>query len=258
MKKCKHCGTTENLYSQRTRWGSVVTYKQCIKCRRQQSKETFVKGTLSEEGRQKIIEARSKWSLSQESRKIIGQKNKKNRTGIKLTEEHKKKISLGNLGKIMSEEAKKKISKANKGHTMSKELRKQVSEYKKGNEYNKGKKMSEEAKKKLSKKIKYNLNKLDKSIKNWSCQGKNEKKALDMIEKKLNIKLFRQFPIQKDKYRYHVDGYDKENNVVYEVDELHHFDINDKYTKESEIRMNYIQSKLKCAWVSIKDGGIEM
>jgi len=48
--------------------------------------------------------------------------------------------------------------------------------------------------------------------------GKNEKQILDKIEKENNIILERQFQVQ----RYYIDGYDKKNNVAYEVDEPYH------------------------------------
>jgi len=51
---------------------------------------------------------------------------------------------------------------------------------------------------------------------------------------------------------YWVDGYDKENNVVYEYDEKHHFR-NGKLNKKDQIRQKEISDLLKCKFVRIKD-----
>jgi len=77
--------------------------------------------------------------------------------------------------------------------------------------------------------------------------GKNETKALDMMESKLNINITRQFPI----LQYFVDGYDEINNVVYEVYENHHR--RPKNMKKDEIRMNNIIKELNCGFVIIND-----
>lgn len=69
----------------------------------------------------------------------------------------------------------------------------------------------------------YNINFIKKErINNVCCKGKffgnNERKILDIVEKENNIKLERQKRIG----RFFVDGYDSDNNVVYEVDEIYH------------------------------------
>ena len=85
------------------------------------------------------------------------------RTGIKLTEEHKKKINA--KGRRHSEETKKKMSISQKGRTFSKETKKKMSEARKGkpgpihsietriklSNINKNRIFSEETKKKMSK-----------------------------------------------------------------------------------------------------------
>ena len=72
-------------------------------------------------------------------------------SGIKLSEEAKRKISEKNKGKKLSDETKRKMSKSFKGRKLSEETRKKMSESKKGNvPWNKGKQLSEEYKKKLS------------------------------------------------------------------------------------------------------------
>jgi very-short-patch-repair endonuclease len=75
--------------------------------------------------------------------------------------------------------------------------------------------------------------------------GKNEKLILDLLEKVLKVKLTR----QKAVYTYFVDGYDEENNTVYEVDEYHH-----KFRKNYDIkREKTIKKILNCKFVRINE-----
>jgi len=50
---------------------------------------------------------------------------------------------------------------------------------------------------------------------------------------------------------YWVDGYDKENNTVYEFDEKHHFTV--KQQKKDKIRQKEIINLLECKFIRIKD-----
>jgi len=74
-----------------------------------------------------------------------------------------------------------------------------------------------------------------------------EKQILNNIEKLYKVKLIRQFPI----IGYFLDGYDKTNNIVYEVNEEHHFDIDGNYNTKHIQRKNDIVEHLKCEWVDI-------
>ena len=49
-----------------------------------------------------------------------------------------------------------------------------------------------------------------------------------------------------------VDGYDKENNIVYEYDEKHHFK-NNVLTDKDIKRQNIITNHLKCGFIRVKD-----
>lgn len=51
---------------------------------------------------------------------------------------------------------------------------------------------------------------------------------------------------------YWVDGYDKENNVVYEYDEKHHFDKNGNLKEKGMIRQQEIENLLNCKFIRIK------
>jgi len=81
----------------------------------------------------------------------------------------------------------------------------------------------------------------------FSRYGKNETKILDKIEKNFSIKLERQYYIA-GKY---VDGYDKDNNIVYEVDENYH----NHFKVQDIIREDKIKKELNCNFVRIKDFG---
>ncbi len=76
---------------------------------------------------------------------------------------------------------------------------------------------------------------------------KLESGALSSIEQLLGIKLERQFKV--DIYR--IDGYHKESNTAYEIDEPQHF-VNGELRKECVARQKYIEKKLKCKFVRIK------
>jgi len=77
--------------------------------------------------------------------------------------------------------------------------------------------------------------------------GKNEEIILKDIEKSNNIVLERQYYI----CGYYVDGYDKNNNVVYEVDEWHH---KRRKSKLFDIqREEKIKKELNCQIVRINE-----
>ena len=74
--------------------------------------------------------------------------------------------------------------------------------------------------------------------------GLQEEASLKTIEQLLKIQLLRQFKVGK----YRVDGYDPENNTVYEIDEPHHRFIKEKDKK----RELFIINHLKCKVIRIK------
>jgi hypothetical protein len=51
---------------------------------------------------------------------------------------------------------------------------------------------------------------------------------------------------------YYLDGYDKEKNVVIEIDEYHHFDINGNYKQKDVIRQQKIENLLNCKFIRIR------
>jgi hypothetical protein len=52
---------------------------------------------------------------------------------------------------------------------------------------------------------------------------------------------------------YWTDGYDKENNIVYEFDEHHHFDKNGNLSQKDIRRQQEIENLLNCRFIRIKD-----
>ncbi len=152
-------------------------------------------------------------------------------TGKKFTEEHKKKMSenhKGMKGKKHSEESKKRMSKNHSGDK----------------HWNYNKKHSEETKDKIREStIRYKIN--NNII--FTTIGKNETKILDQIEKESGYKILRQYQV----IGYFVDGYDPINNIVYEVNEKHHF--TEKQMIKDEQRQLNITQYLGCEWVNIDD-----
>ncbi|AUR86883.1 protein of unknown function DUF559 [Vibrio phage 1.090.B._10N.286.48.F1] len=71
-----------------------------------------------------------------------------------------------------------------------------------------------------------------------------EEAALSTIEQVLSISLIREYKVG----RYRVDGYHKETNTVYEIDEEHH----KRQKKEDMNRQEYIESKIGCKFVRIE------
>jgi hypothetical protein len=52
---------------------------------------------------------------------------------------------------------------------------------------------------------------------------------------------------------YWVDGYDKENNIVYEWDEHRHFDVYGMLTPKDIQRQKEIEEHLHCKFIRIKE-----
>lgn len=52
---------------------------------------------------------------------------------------------------------------------------------------------------------------------------------------------------------YWLDGYDKENNIVYEFDESYHFNFDGELKEKDKIRQQEIEKYLNCEFVRIKE-----
>ena len=77
--------------------------------------------------------------------------------------------------------------------------------------------------------------------------GIREQAALSTIEQILNIRLLRQYRVGK----YKIDGYCKETNTVYEIDESQHY-VNGSLKEPCRKRQQYIEEVLGCHFVRIK------
>jgi len=78
--------------------------------------------------------------------------------------------------------------------------------------------------------------------------GINETKILNNIERKQNIKIIRQYRVAG----FFLDGYCKETNVAYEVDELHHFNLDGNLCEDDIQRQHVIEKELNCNFIRIK------
>jgi len=213
----------------------------------------------TEETKRKMSEAHKGRIVSKETREKIGKAHK----GKKISEEAKIKMSNAKKGKPSNMKGKqhtnltkKKISEANKGNSAWNKGKKGNinsgrTHFKKGEPSAfKGRKHSEETKKKLGK---FAREKRIKEIleQGHSLQlGKNEKKILDEMEKKIGYKIYRQYNI----IGYILDGYCKELNIVFEVDEDFHFDSEGNLSKKDLKRQKDIEDELNCKFIRIKDG----
>ncbi len=80
--------------------------------------------------------------------------------------------------------------------------------------------------------------------------GKIETETLDKIEKEKKIKIIRQYRIQTEQNIFFIDGYDKENNIAYEVDEKHHN--HNGQIAIDKARENKIIDYLNCEIIRVK------
>jgi len=74
-----------------------------------------------------------------------------------------------------------------------------------------------------------------------------EDAALKTIEQILNIKLLREYKVGI----YRIDGYHKETNTAYEIDETQHFK-SGKLRDKCIGRQDYIESKIGCNFIRVK------
>ena len=225
-------------------------------------------------------------SISKESRKKMSEAKKGAKHplfGKHRTEKTKRKISDRNIGKKCSLETRIKMSKSHTGvkrpyykrvkvfkgmRHHSEETKRKMSMAKKGkSSTRKGKHMPKEAIEKIrnfrigkhnsdAAKRKLRLSTIA-HIKRTSgiipIVGKNEKTILDKLEKENNIQIKRNFHIKN--LGYFLDGYCKETNTAYEVDEKYHFDFNGNLREKDIKRQNEIENELNCDFIRIKDCG---
>ena len=80
--------------------------------------------------------------------------------------------------------------------------------------------------------------------------GKNETHKLNKWENIIGYKILRQYPV----VGYFLDGYCKELNIAFEVDESYHYDIDGNLKEKDIIRQQNIENELNCEFIRINDG----
>ena len=215
-------GKNNPMYGKENKWGH-------------HSKET-------KEKLRKMSLEQFKNGISEETRKKLSEANK----GEKNFWYGKKGENSSRYGKHCSKETKKKMSEASKGKKKSEETRIKMSKAKKG------KHLSEERKRKLRlSTIKYLEKQFNDGFPMIPAIGKNEKAILDEIEELYNYKIIRQYKIKK--LGYFVDGYIPKLNLVIEIDEERHFNIDGKLKEKDIERQKEIEKELNCKFLRIKD-----
>jgi len=212
---------------------------------KKQSEESNKKISAALMGIKRSVETRKKMSIAQTGIKYSEKakiKIRKAKLGTKHTEESKKKMSIASSLRRHTTETRKKMSIVHAGKKHSKETIRKMSIAKTG------KIISEEHKRKIREAIiKYiKIQKLN-GLPMRPMFGRNEIQILDQIEVEFDIFIERQYPI----IGYFIDGYDKQNNIVYEIDEKAHLSPNKK--KRDILRQENIINKLNCQFVRIKD-----
>ena len=191
---------------------------------------------------------------SEETKEKIRQKL----IGHSISEETRKKIGDGNRGKKVSDDAKQKIRKYRLGKTLSEESKKLVSD----NNicYWKGKHLSEEHKQKISDankgRIKSETEKEKLRICRLNCVTPNfNPKACQIIDEygKTNGYNF-QHALNGGEIRiigYSLDGYDKDKNSAIEYYEKWHKKPNQ--VKKDECRKHKIMEALGCKFIELRE-----
>jgi len=281
IKTCKYCGEEFKTYNKRQKYCNNICYsktrplkiyiKNCLQCGKNfkttENNRKYCGYKCSNTKRKTIVkkclqcgeEFESYISINQKtcSRKCYHVYRKKpriklicgkcGRNYIVIISRNKSKYCSDKCSKIALKNRKNtwsdKISKALKGREIKQEWRKKISKTLTGRP--RVPFTEENIKNIRESRIKY----IEKCFNNGEpltpCIGKNETKILNQIEKDENIKLIRQYPFRG----YFIDGYDKENNIVYEVDEKYHL----KQQQKDLRRQQEIIKYLGCEFVRIKD-----
>jgi len=171
---------------------------------------------------------------------------------------HKEGYEPWNKGKPMSEEAKKRLSAAKKGSIPWNKGKKMTEEHRKNWEISLrdtkfGKPHDEETRKKLRSIFIDRLKSINKKY--HPSYNKKGCEYFNKLMEETGIKIQHaenggEFFIKG--LGYWVDGYDKENNTVYEWDEKHHY-INGELRERDILRQNAIENFLNCKFIRIRE-----
>lgn len=241
-RKCPDCGGEVTYLHEKSLKRAENENRSCRKCMNRGIIPWNKGSNLSEEHKKNI-------SNSEKGREITwGDKISKSRKGRKLSSEHIEKLKQNHVGM--------------KGKSHSIETLKKMSEIKMGiNNPMFGKEKSDETRKKhrisminyINGTIKENGKTMHPNFNKIACD------KFDEISKLNNIKIKHamnggEFYIQE--LGYWLDGYDIENNVVYEFDESHHYDFDGNLRDKDILRENQIKDFLKCKIIRIKEDKI--
>lgn len=271
---CKHCrssGENNGMFGKHHDEESKLSMSR----KRQGENNSFYGKHHSEETKNKISEA-NKGKLCGDKNpmysinvyKYINEKYG-NEKGEKIANEMKLKLSKrfsgeNNpfYGKHHSKETKNKISNILKNSQKHKESASSLSVRKKISDKLKNRFFSEEHRINLRLAWIHNKNEFIKKRCNitgdYMYSPNYNKKACEIFDKisKENNIIIRHAMNGGEYYikelGYWVDGYDYENNVVYEFDERRHFEVNGELKEKDRIRQRRIENLLKCKFIRIK------
>lgn len=243
-------------------------------------------------GKKHSEESKNKMSKSRrEGKPIKEKKDRVSLKGRKHTEEARKKMSEAKKGKKrkpFTEETLEKMRLANSGSknhnfgkSPSEETRKKIGEAHKGEKHwSFGKSPSEESRKKMS--MSHKGQKPGITGKHHSIETKRKMRLshIKVIENRLDnggqispnynpyaCKLIDEYGKENGynfqhaenggeffikELGYWLDGYDREKNIVIEIDEKHHFDIDGNLRNKDINRQKEIENFLKCQFIRIK------
>lgn len=267
IRKCPICGGDINYKAKNKFKIAEEKNARCIKCSNYGRK-------LSNESKHKISKTlKGKYKIGELSRDLsylhndaIHLKISQSKKGIKLSKYHKEQISKGinNSEKfklsVKNTDRNLKISKALKNKPKSIEHRKKLSQNHVDISGNKNPSKRPDVRKKLRLATINNIKKYSKDRKINPNYNPVACKYFNNLMKE--HKIFIQHAENYGEYYikglgYFVDGYDKENNIVYEYDERAHFKL-DKLKESDVVRQQEIMNFLKCKFIRIKyDGSVE-
>lgn len=254
MKICEYGCEKEGKYQFKNgKWCCSKTYYECISYR---EKISLANRNPSKETKEKMSKVQRGKILSEEHKKKISKANKN------PSKEARKKMSEANKGKIHSEEHKKKLSEAHKGQIVSEETRKKISETlknpskemrKKMSKAQKGRKHSKESRKKMR------LAAINRIKKNSGQISPNYNPEACKLIEKYGIRNGCDFQHAENggefyikELGYWVDGYDREKNIVIEIDESHHFDFDGNLNIKDLERQQEIIDFLGCEFIRLQ------
>ena len=268
---------TNRKYEKVCDCGQILTYRspkefklaidndsKCIRCCskiKEHSEETKLKisNKLKSLYNSGGIVANMSGAHSEESRKKMSESKK----GKTLTDEHKNRIKESIIDSELHKASvkdpirNKKISDKLKGRKPSHETRLRMSINHADISGDKNPSKRPEVRKKLRisviNKLKGNLSQYGKMIIPFFNKSACDYFDEIMIDENCNIK----HALNGGEYHikelgYWVDGYDAENNIVYEWDERHHYDVNGNLLEKDIFRQLEIENFLNCKFIRIK------